>query len=336
MDIQAMAALRRGAPVSPWRYACPVLGAQDCLVQVKACGLCHSDIHMIDDDWHCTSYPLVPGHEVVGEVIEHGADVTHLPVGTRVGIGWQRAACLTCPDCLRGHENLCSKSRALIGDGYGGFATHVVADSRFCFPVPDGLPTETAGPLLCGGVTVYAALRFAGMTCGQEIGVIGLGGLGHLAVSYAAKLGNRVTVFTTSPGKAALAEQMGASEVVLVGTDGPTQASSRPLAILVHTAPVIGDLNPYLELLDSDGTLTVVGYPMDSLQLSVSLDALLLKRRKVTGSCIGGRAMVKETLDIAAQVGIRPLVELFPLTEANRALAKVRENRIRLRAVLMP
>lgn len=336
MEIQAMAALRRGAPLTRWPYACPALGPHDCLVRVQACGICHSDLHMIDDDWHCATYPVVPGHEVVGEVVEQGAEVSHLHPGQRVGIGWQRSACLQCRECLRGDENLCAHNTGLISDGYGGFAEYVVTDSRFCFPIPDAIPTELAGPLLCGGVTVYAALRKAGMSSGQEIGVIGLGGLGHLAVAYASRLGNRVTVFTTSGDKAALAEQLGAQAVVRIAEGRPAGEPHRPLAMIINTAPVVLDVNPYLDMLEPDGTLTLVGYPKDALQVLVSLDALLLKRRKVTGSPIGGRPLVQETLDVAARFGVRPLIEVFPLADVNRALAAVRDNRVRLRAVLVP
>ena len=178
------------------------------LLKVESCGLCHSDIHVMDNDWGGPTYPVVPGHEAVGTVVEVGPLVSHLTPGDRVGVGWQSGACLHCRDCLRGNAQMCEvDNRATILHQYGGFGDHMTVDSHFAFPIPDGLPSEAAGPLLCGGITVYSGLRHAGMTGGQEIGVIGIGGLGHLAVQFAAKLGNRVTVFTSSPDKAEFAAQ---------------------------------------------------------------------------------------------------------------------------------
>ncbi|MGH7164637.1 MAG: NAD(P)-dependent alcohol dehydrogenase [Nitrospiraceae bacterium] len=335
MRVRAMAAASQGAELSPWSYDSDPLGPFDCTVQVQACGLCHSDLHMIDNDWRISRYPLIPGHEVVGTVVELGPHVAHLKTGDRVGVGWQRSACLQCRDCLRGNENLCVGSQGLISDGYGGFADIVMLDSRFCFRIPERISTEAAGPLLCGGVTVYSALRAAGMGSGQEVGVIGFGGLGHLALQFAAKLGNRVTVFTTSRDKAALAAGLGAQETLMMTEEGSAKTPSRPLDIIISTVPVNLDMNPYLNLLGSDGTLTLVGNPKAGPMLSISLEALLFKRRRVTASPIGGRAAIQDTLEIADRFGISPMVETFRLADANAAIKKVRENRIRFRAVLM-
>lgn len=333
MKIRAMAALRRGAELDSWSYDSPPLGPFDCLLKVTACGLCYSDIHMIDNDWAISRHPLVPGHEIVGKILELGDQATHLKLGDRVGVGWERTACLQCRDCLRGNENLCKDTSGLIVDGYGGFADHVVADSRFCFPLPGRIPSDVAGPLLCGGITVYAALRYAGMTSGQEIGVIGLGGLGHLAVQFAAKLGNRVTVFTASEDKTSTASRLGAAAPILIKERQPSTIPDRPLNILLSTVPAHLPWDDYLELLDPDGTLTFVGVP--SGPLTLSLDNLLLKRRRVMANPIAGRAMIQETLELAGRFSIAPVVETFALAEANLAIRRLRENRIRYRAVLM-
>jgi len=328
-----MAALKQGAELASWSYDSPQLGPYDCLLKVTACGLCFSDIHMIDNDWTMSRYPLVPGHEVVGKILELGEQATHLKLGDRVGVGWQRAACLQCRDCLRGSENLCKDASGLIVDGYGGFADHVVVDSRFCFPLPGRIPSDVAGPLLCGGITVYAALRYAGMTTGQEIGVIGLGGLGHLAVQFAAKLGNRVTVFTASEDKAAAASRLGATSAILIKEGRPSTIPDRPLDLLLSTVPAHLAWDDYLDLLGADGTLTFVGVPNGPLTLS--RDSLFLKRRRVMASPIAGRAMIQETLELADRFNIAPVVETFSLAEANLAIQRLRENRIRYRAVLM-
>jgi uncharacterized zinc-type alcohol dehydrogenase-like protein len=331
MEITAMAARSQGATLEPFRCPSPELGPQDCLVRVAACGICHSDVHMIDDDWRISRYPLVPGHEVVGTVVRAGSSLRHLQPGDRVGVGWQRSACMHCLDCLRGDENLCDEARSLIGDGHGGFADHLVVDGRFAFPLPAALSDEAAGPLLCGGATVYSALRHAGMSSGQEIGVIGVGGLGHLAVQFAAKLGNRVTVFTTSEDKARDAERLGAREAVVIrGGKVPERLASR-LDILLSTAPAALDWNAYVNLLDSDGVLAFVAA---SAPAKIRIDALMFKRRRVAASVIAGRAEITEMLDLAARHAVAPIVEAFPLAEANAAIRKVRDNTVRYRAVL--
>lgn len=338
MRIQAMAAQKQGDELVPWTYEQPALGPFDCLLRVLACGLCSSDLHMIDNHWGMSRYPLVPGHEVVGEVADIGSRVSQLSVGDRVGVGWQRSACFQCHDCLRGAEHLCNQGyQALLADGYGGFAEYMVADSRFCFPIPGGLPTDLAGPLLCGGITVYSALQAAGMTSGQEaqeIGVIGLGGLGHLAIQFAAKSGHRVTVFTSSEDKAAAASQMGAHRTILTQPDGrPAAIPDRPLDLLISTVPSQLPWEAYVQLVRPGGAVTFVGVPPGLAALP--LDAMILHRRRLLTSSIAGRPMIKETLETAARIGVKPTIETFPLTEVNHAIRRLRDGRIRYRAVLM-
>lgn len=332
MMISAMAALKQGAELTRWSYTPPPPGPFDCHIKVLACGLCHSDVHMMDNDWAMSRFPMVPGHEIVGLVQSVGEAVTHLKPGDRVGVGWQRASCLQCPACLRGDENLCPDMRHLIADSYGGFADHVMLDSRFCFLLPHGLKTESAGPLLCGGITVYSALHYAGMTSGQEIGVIGLGGLGHLAVQFAAKLGNRVTAFTRTPDKEADAVKFGATSVILLKDGRPSRAPDRPLDILINTVWRHLDWNAFLDHMGSDSTLTFVGIPLDPL--SIGLDRLLMKRRRIMASNIAGRPLIQQTLDVADRFGIAPQIETFPMAEANQAIRRLRENQMRYRAVL--
>ncbi len=330
MQVQAMAALQRGGPLAPWQYETPELGPYDCILKVKACGLCHSDLHVIDGAFNPT-YPVVPGHEVVGEVVETGAMARHLKSGDRVGVGWERSSCLVCRDCLAGRENLCAANRTVITGGYGGFGDYLFMDSRFCFPLPPGIATEVAGPLLCGGVTVYAGLRNAGMSSGQEIGVLGVGGLGHLAIQFAAKLGNRVTAFTTSPDKADLAVRLGAQAAVVTGRE--KLRLPRPLDILVSTAPARLDWNQYLKLLGSNGTMVFLAIMDEPLGINPLL--LLGKQLRVMGSAIGGRSRILETLDIADRYGVAPMIETFPLAAVNTAIARLRDNTVRFRAVVV-
>jgi uncharacterized zinc-type alcohol dehydrogenase-like protein len=332
MQINALAALEKGAPLQPFSFQTAPLKAFDCAIKVMACGICHSDIHMIHDDWDISRYPLVPGHEVIGEVVEVGSQVTHLKTGDRVGVGWQQGACMQCRDCLKGHQNLCDQAEGLIVSGYGGFADYMVVDSRFAFLLPEGISTESAGPILCGGVTVYAGLRNAGMGSGQEIGVIGIGGLGHLAVQFASRLGNRVTVFTTSADKAEFATQLGAHEAILVPAGGSPPLPVNRLNIIINTANQALDWLGYVNYLDSNGTFVFVGMPSEPLTIPVT--PLTSKQRRIMGSEIGSPAMITEMLDVVEKFGIQPMVELFPLAQANEALQRVLDNKVRYRAVL--
>jgi alcohol/geraniol dehydrogenase (NADP+) len=330
MKVRALAAVSKGNPIEDFEFETQDLGSHDCLIQVETCGICHSDIHMIDNDWRISKYPLVPGHEVVGRVLEIGKEVTHLKKGDRVGVGWQASACLECEDCLDGNENLCDKNLGTITGRHGGFADHLQIDSRFAFHLPNSLESHIASPLLCAGITVYSALHYAGMKPGGHIGVIGLGGLGHLAVQFAAKMGNKVTVFTTSQDKAEYALNLGASEAIINPT--PKDKLKRKLDIILNTTPHNLDWNYYLNQLGSDGTLSFVGVPPKPLELHVGM--LLGKRKRIMASPIGGRGIMLEMLRIAGEHEIHPQTEVFSYKDVNQALAKVRDNTIRYRAVL--
>lgn len=330
MKVNALASLSKGNTLENFEYETSELGAHDCIIEVETCGICHSDIHMIDNDWRISKYPLVPGHEAVGRVIETGKHVSHLKKGDRVGVGWQAQACLECEDCLSGNENLCNQNIGTITGRHGGFASYLQVDSRFAFKIPNALESHIASPLLCAGITVYAALRYAGMSSGGHIGVIGIGGLGHLAVQFAQKLGNKVTVFTTSQDKAEYALSLGASEAIV--NPEPKDKVKHKLNIILNTVPSDLNWNYYLEQLGSDGTLTFVGVPPKPIHLAIG--ALLGKRKRIMASPIGGRAMINEMLKVAAEHEVHPETEVFSWKDANLAITKVRENTIRYRAVL--
>jgi alcohol/geraniol dehydrogenase (NADP+) len=332
MQINAFAALEQGAALQPFSFQAAPLKAFDCAIKVMACGICHSDIHMIHGDWGISRYPLVPGHEVIGEVVDVGSQVTHLKEGDRVGVGWQQAACMHCLDCMRGNHNLCDQAEGLIVNGYGGFADYMLVDSRFAFKLPEGVSTQSAGPILCGGVTVYAGLRNAGMTSGQNVGVIGIGGLGHLAIQFASRLGNRVTVFTTSADKAEFATKLGAHEAIVVPPGGSPPLPIHKLNVLINTANQALDWLGYVNYLDSNGTFVFVGIPSEPFTIPVT--PLTSKQRRIMGSEIGSPAMIMEMLQIVDQFGIQPMIETFPLTQVNEALQRVQDNKIRYRAVL--
>ncbi|MDB9519999.1 NAD(P)-dependent alcohol dehydrogenase [Roseofilum reptotaenium CS-1145] len=332
IQVKAKAAQCAKAALESYQFEVSSPQDYDCLIKVQSCGLCHSDIHIIDNDWDISDYPVVPGHEVIGEVEEVGSQVKHLKVGDRVGVGWQKSACLQCPQCLKGNENLCKENEPLIIPGPGGFASYLLTDSRFAFPIPQDIDPTHAGPLLCGGITVYSGLRHAGMTSGQEIGIIGVGGLGHMAVQFAHRLGNRVTVFTTSEDKAEFAKTLGADETIVVGRGESPPTPKNYLNILLSTAPANLDWAAYVEYLDADGTLCFVG--VSDAPLTLPLFSLLSQRRRIMASPIGGRAIMNEMLNVAAQYKIAPIIETYPLEEINIALDRVRSNQVRYRAVL--
>lgn len=330
MNVHAHAAMERGARLEPWQYEQGDLAPQQVRVQVKACGVCWSDIDMIDDNRGLSSYPLVPGHEVVGLVDEVGSEVHHLKPGDRVGIGWQRSADLTCEECLGGNENLCENRRFTIVHGHGGFADHIILDGNFVYAWPDGLDPVKSAPLLCAGHAVYGALTAAGMSSGQEIGIVGMGGLGHLAIQYASKLGNRVTVFTSTPEKGDEAVKLGAHDVVV--TDREDFQAPRKLDILHNTAPANLDWDRYLAQLGPDGTFVFSSNPPEPWNLT--LGKLMAWRQRVMGNPTGGRALMREMLRIADQYEIEPVVETHPMEKVNDVLDRLRSHDVRYRAVL--
>jgi uncharacterized zinc-type alcohol dehydrogenase-like protein len=329
MEIRAMAVHERGASLAPFRYDASAPADQEILIKVIACGLCASDLTMMS---YGQRYPMVPGHEVVGEVVEVGRAVRRFKAGDRVGVGWQSGACLECHDCLTGRENLCDRNEALITHAYGGFADHLEVDSRFAFALPGGVEAKHAGPLMCAGATVYAALRHAGMTSGQRIGVVGVGGLGHLAIQYASKLANHVVAYTGSADKAEFASRLGAQEAVIVPRGGAVPGPGRKLDVILVTSSENLDWGSYLGQLDTDGTIVTVAFPHQPM--AIPAIPLVLKRRRLMASLIGSRAEIAESLALADRLGIKPIVETFPLAEANEAVRKVKANQVRYRAVL--
>lgn len=332
MEIHAHAAMQSGEALQPWLYNSGPLGPQEVIVGIESCGVCWSDLDMIDDNRGLSTYPLVPGHEVVGHIEELGSEVHHLKAGDRVGIGWWRGACLRCDMCLSGRENLCKNRKPTIVAGKGGFADAMVIDSNFAYPWPEGIDAVKGAPLLCAGHAVFGAMTTAGLSSRQEIGVIGVGGLGHLAIQFAAKQGNRVTAFTHSEDKAQLAAEMGAHDVVVL-KPGEQPHAPRQLDILLSTAPANLDFNSWIDLLAPDGTLAFSSKPPKDIQVDVG--KLMAWRRRILANPTGGRILMREMLKAADRYGIEPIVERFKFDQVNKALDRVRKNEVRHRAVLV-
>ena len=333
MPIDCWAAMAAKESLRPFQYEPKELAACEVEINITHCGICHSDVHLIDNDWGISPYPLVPGHEIIGSVSALGTNVTTLKIGQRVGVGWQRGACLECDYCGRGEENLCLRAVPTCVGGYGGFATRIRVDRHFVFPVPDALDSATAAPLLCGGVTVFTPLRVFGVTPVMKVGVIGIGGLGHLALQFAKAFGCEVTAFSSTPAKEPEARQFGAQHFVTSSDAQAMAKAANSLDFLFATTSVGMDWNALLNVLRPKGKLCVLGGA--PVPLTVSPFPLVLGQRTICGSPVGGRASMNEMLDFAARHGIKAKVEVLPLAQANAAIARVASNQARYRMVLV-
>jgi len=329
--VHAFAARAAKEDLVPHTYELASLGPMDVDVEISHCGVCHSDLHLIDDDWSRSRYPLVPGHEIVGTVTAAGSSSTHT-VGQRVGIGWQRSSCHTCELCLQGNENLCRKQEATCVGHMGGFAQRIRIDGRFAFDLPPSLDAATAAPLLCGGVTVFAPLRRWGIRAGAAVGVVGIGGLGHLALRFLRAMGAHATAFTSSPDKRDEALRLGAEHAASSTDPREIRTHVDRFDLLLCTVPARLDWITYLQTLKPNGVLCLVGAPPGLMQIPAS--QLLSSQRIVCGSDIGSPGAIREMLAFAAEHGIGAQVETAPMATVNDALQRVRDNKVRYRMVL--
>ena len=329
VSIHALAQATSRAPLEPIVLPePPPPEGRDVDVEVMSCSVCHSDVHLLDGDWGDVARPLVPGHEIVGRVVRAG-EHAGLAIGTVVGIGWQCGACGACAACLSEREHLCTggKLRTCVGR-QGGFASRVRCDARFCFELPAALELGSAAPLLCAGLTVFSPLERLGARPGVRVGVVGVGGLGHLAVRFARALGAEVIAFDPDASKRELVLGLGASE--LIDARGPLPKGVVDLLLVTTHAALAWD--DWMRVLDLEGTLCLVGVP--GAPLTLSADPLMDEQKKVTGSVIGSPAAMKRMLALAARESIAPIVEHMPLARANEAVARVRGGAARMRVVL--
>ncbi len=313
----------------------PEISEEEVLIRVHCCGVCHSDVHIVDGDWkEWVSYPTIPGHEVAGTVVKTGGKVKSVKEGDRVGVPWIHSSCEVCDYCVEGDEPLCPEHRITGISVQGGYAEYIKVPERFATKIPDELDPLHAAPLFCAGVTVYAALRHVGVKPGELVAVQGLGGLGHLAVQYAKAMGARVAVLSHSPDKEKAAESLGAD--IFIDTSGSTGVEELKRAggadVVLSTVFRSDLIQPLVSALSPRGRLTVVGAAPDPIQIN-PID-LIVRRLVITGSAVGGRKLLRETLRMAAEFGIKPVIEVFPLEEVNTALQRVREGSVRFRAVL--
>ncbi len=329
--ILGYAARAVGQPLEPFTYEPPPLDEHDVRVSVTHCGVCHTDVHAIDDYYGITTYPFAPGHEIVGYVSDVGPAASGLKEGDRVGIGWQGRSCGQCEWCLKGEEQLCMDIvQAATWLPYGGFSSSVVVDSRFAYGLPDGMPSEIASVLMCAGITVYSPLRSFAAPPSQKLGIVGVGGLGHLALQFARAFGYEVTAISSSPEKKEQALAFGADHFVV-----SDQASLSELEftfdLLLCTASGKIDWVPLLDTLKKNGKMILVGFP----DVELNSTDLVAHQLSILTSFLGNRARMREMLSFAQAHGITPAIEQMPMSEVNEALQRVRDNQARYRIVLV-
>ena len=340
MRVNAYAAPAAGEPLAPLTIDRRDVGANDVLIEIAFAGICHSDIHTVRGDWGPQQYPLAPGHEIVGTVTEIGSDVTRHAVGDHVGVGCMVNSCGECASCTGGDEQFCVKG--MVGtygakdrDGtitQGGYSSHVVVDADYVLSVPDGIDLAAAAPLLCAGITTYSPLRHWGAGPGSKVAVVGLGGLGHMAVKIAHAMGAEVTVLSQTLGKKDDGLAMGADHYYATKDDETFSTLKNTFDLIVNTVSAPLELKKYLGLLARNGTMVNVGAPPEPL--SVRVMSLISRRRSVAGSMIGGIALTQAMLDFCAENGIAPEIELISADKINEAYERVLKSDVRYRFVI--
>lgn len=329
--VHAYAATEAKGALKPFEYDLGPIGPEAVDIAVTSCGICHSDLSMLEDAWGMTQYPFVPGHEVIGTVSAVGDLVSHLAVGDRVGLGWHAGYCMTCDQCLSGHHNLCSTAEPTIAGRHGGFADRVRAHSASVAKLPDELDAKTAGPLLCGGMAVFNPLVQLDISPTGSIGVIGIGGLGHLALKFARAWGCQVTAFT-SPDKQDEALTLGAHDTLNSRDPAAVKAASGRFDLILSTVNVKLDWNSYLGLLKPRGRLHMLGAVTEPLDLNVI--PMMFNQLSVSASPVGSPATIRKMLNFAARHGIAPVTEHFPMRRVNDAMDHLRSGKARFRIVL--
>ena len=316
----------------PFRYDPGTLGPLEVEIGITHCGICHSDLHLIANDWGISQYPFIPGHEIVGSVTVVGSDVRSLEVGQRVGLGWQSNSCGTCEWCSRGMENLCPTAEATCVHRNGGYADRVRANARFVIPIPETLESAQAAPLLCGGITVYNPFRTHGINPSSRVGVVGIGGLGHIAIQFARVFGAEVTAFSTSAAKEEEVRALGAHNFVNTRESKAMKEIAGSQDFILSTVNADQDWGVFVQALRPTGTLCFVGVPPSPV--SISAFPLISGIRTLTGNPTGSPYRLKEMLDVAARHDVKAQIESFSMSKANDAIEKVKKNKVRYRAVL--
>jgi uncharacterized zinc-type alcohol dehydrogenase-like protein len=340
--VKGYAAESATSPLGAFRFDRREPGPLDVEIDIQYCGVCHSDLHTVRNEWTNAVYPVVPGHEIVGRIARVGGSVTRFKAGDLAGVGCMVDSCRTCPDCQAGLEQYCqngmtltynSPDKYLGGMTYGGYSSRIVVDEAFVLKVPNGLNLAAVAPLLCAGITTYSPLRHWGVTRGTKVGVAGLGGLGHMALKLAHAFGAHVVLFTTSPGKADDARRLGAQEVVISRNADEMKPHAASFDFILDTVAAPHDLDALTSLLKRDGTLCLVGAPATP-HPSPTVFNLIFRRRQIAGSLIGGIAETQEMLDFCASHAITSDIELIPIQDINLAYERMLKSDVKYRFVI--
>lgn len=329
------------AHLEPFQFERRALRPNDVAIEILYSGICHTDVHQAHNDWGFSHYPLVPGHEIIGQVTAVGADVKKYQVGDKVAVGCMVDSCQACDQCQHGEEQFCREGMTqtycspdrITGEmTYGGYSKHIVVREEFVLSVPASLDLSRAAPILCAGVTTFSPLRHYNVGPDRRVGVVGLGGLGHMAVKLAKAMGATVTVLTHSANKVAAAKDLGADHVVVMSEQEAVNKAQNSLDFIIDTIPVKHDINPYISLLDIKGTLVVVGQV--GLLEEPNFMPMVLGNRRVAGSVIGGIAQTQEVLDFCAKHNIHPECEMIAMAEINEAFSRLQKSDVPHRLVI--
>ena len=331
MFVKAYAANEAAAALQPFEYELGEIGDEQVDIAVSHCGICHSDLSMLNNDWEITAYPFIPGHEIVGTIKALGPSVSHLSVGQTVGLGWFAQSCMTCAQCLSGNHNLCPSAEGTIVNRPGGFADTVRAHKGWVLPLPEGVNSGTAGPLFCGGITVFNPIVQNNVQPTDRVGVVGIGGLGHMALRFLRAWGCEVTAFSTSADKEDEASQLGAHRFVNTRDTGALEKLAGHFDLILVTVNVALPWDDYVNALRPKGKLHIVGA---APSVEATVFPLLIGQKSVGASPLGSPATTANMLEFAARHGIEPVTEHFPMSKVNDALEKLRSGKPRYRIVL--
>ncbi len=330
--IKAWAATAPGKPLEQFEYDTAPLGPEEVEIAVDYCGICHSDLSFIDNEFGYSRYPFVPGHEIAGHVVALGTHAKGLTLGQHVGVGWNAQSCMHCASCLDGDQHMCDKAAPTMVGRFGGFAERIRVHWGWAIPLPAGIPMASAGPLLCAGITVFNPLMEYGISPTSRVGVVGIGGLGHLALRFARAWGCEVTAFTSTPDKAEEAKSLGAHRVVSSTNRDEIAAIAGQLDLIIVTACASLDWNVIIAALGTRGRLHIVGLFPEPIPVQVG--AIMARQKSVSGSPSGSPVTLKRMLDFCVRHNIEPMVEEFPMSRVNEALAHFKEGKARYRVVL--
>ncbi len=332
MKIRAYAATKTQGELTPIEFDPGDLGPDQIEIAVESCGICHSDLSMLDNAWGASKYPLVPGHEVVGRVRAVGSSVPGFAEGDRVGLGWYSGSCMTCDECLGGDHNLCSTAEATIIGRHGGFADHVRCHWAWATLIPDGIDASKAGPLFCGGITVFNPLVQNNVRPTDRVGVIGVGGLGHLALQFLSKWGCEVTAFSSNPDKNDELHRLGAMHIINSRDPAAIKAATGRFDFILSTVNVTLDWNAYFAALAPRGRFHTVG----AIDKPVAIPAfpMIVGQKSFAGSPVGSPVTTRKMIDFCARHGIAPVTEHFPMSRVNDAIQHLRDGKARYRIVL--